>query len=84
MSGLDDLIGSLAKKSGSGGAGIEDLLGGLLGGGSGGPGAGGGGLEDLLGGLLELIERDAVALWWLNRLPRPAETSATSGRRAAT
>ena len=52
MSGLDDLIGSLTKKSGGGG-GIEDLLGGLLGGGSRGSGSGGGGgLEDVLGGLL--------------------------------
>jgi uncharacterized protein YidB (DUF937 family) len=53
MSGLDDLIGSLTKgKEGGaqGGGGIEDLLGGLLGG-SGGSG-GGGGLQDILGGLL--------------------------------
>lgn len=52
MSGLDDLIGSLTKKSasgGGGGAGIEDLLGGLLGGSSSTTGAGGG-LDDLLGG----------------------------------
>lgn len=27
--------------------------------------------EALLQGLLELVERDAVALWWYNRLPRP-------------
>ena len=34
MGGLEDLIGSLTKKSGSGGgAGIEDLLGGVVGGG---------------------------------------------------
>ena len=57
MSGLDDLIGGLTKKSGSGGGagGIEDLLGGLLGGGGGATGGssdGGGGIEDLLGGLL--------------------------------
>ncbi|WP_321472546.1 TOMM precursor leader peptide-binding protein [uncultured Paludibaculum sp.] len=26
----------------------------------------------LLSGLLELIERDAVAIWWYNRIPRPA------------
>ena len=42
MSGLDDLIGSLSKQSGGGGGGeggIADLLGGLLGGGSGAPGA---------------------------------------------
>ena len=30
-------------------------------------------LEDaLLHGLFELVERDAVATWWYNRLPRPA------------
>jgi uncharacterized protein YidB (DUF937 family) len=53
MSGLDDLIGSLTK-SGSGGGGIDDLLGGLLGGagGSGGSSGSSGGLDDLLGGLL--------------------------------
>jgi uncharacterized protein YidB (DUF937 family) len=52
MSGLDDLLGSLTKGSGgSGGGGLEDLLGGLLGGGSSG-GSGGGGLQDILGGLL--------------------------------
>ena len=52
MSGLDDLIGSLTKKQGSGaGGGIEDLLGGILGGGSGGRSPGGG-LGDLLGGAL--------------------------------
>jgi bacteriocin biosynthesis cyclodehydratase domain-containing protein len=28
--------------------------------------------EAILQGLLELIERDAVAIWWYNRLPRPA------------
>jgi bacteriocin biosynthesis cyclodehydratase domain-containing protein len=28
--------------------------------------------DALLRGLLELIERDAVAIWWYNRLPRPA------------
>jgi uncharacterized protein YidB (DUF937 family) len=52
MSGLDDLIGGLTKKSGGGG--VEDLLGGLLGGagGSGGTSGSGGGLDDLLGGLL--------------------------------
>jgi uncharacterized protein YidB (DUF937 family) len=53
MSGLDDLIGSLTKGKeggGQGGGGIEDLLGGLLGG-SGGS-SGGGGLQDILGGLL--------------------------------
>lgn len=52
MGGLDDLIGSLTKKSGSGGAGIEDLLGGVLGGGGSGGSGSGGGLDDLLGGLL--------------------------------
>ncbi len=54
MSGLDDLIGGLTKKQGSGGgAGLEDLLGGILGGGSRGSGGSkGGGLEDLLGGVL--------------------------------
>ena len=53
MSGLDDLIGSLSKQSGGSGGGMADLLGGLLGGGSGGSGtAGGGGLGDVLGGLL--------------------------------
>lgn len=52
MSGLDDLLGSLTKgkeSGGQGGGGIEDLLGGLLGGSGGG---GGGGLQDILGGLL--------------------------------
>ena len=53
MSGLDDLIGGLTKKQGSSaGGGIEDLLGGILGGGSGGRSSGGGGLGDLLGGVL--------------------------------
>jgi len=28
--------------------------------------------EAVLQGLLELVERDAVALWWYNMLPRPA------------
>ena len=52
MSGLDDLIGGLTRKQGSGaGGGIEDLLGGILGGG-GGRSPGGGGLGDLLGGAL--------------------------------
>jgi uncharacterized protein YidB (DUF937 family) len=54
MSGLDDLLGSLRKTTGSGGksgGGLDDLLGGLLGGGSGG-GGGAGGLQDILGGLL--------------------------------
>jgi uncharacterized protein YidB (DUF937 family) len=52
MSGLDGLLGGLTKAAdggGQGGGGLEDLLGGLLGGGSGG---GGGGLQDVLGGLL--------------------------------
>ncbi len=35
--------------------------------------AAGASLEDaILQGLLELVERDAVALWWYNRLQRPA------------
>lgn len=35
--------------------------------------AAGSSLEDaVLQGLLELIERDAVALWWYNRTPQPA------------
>jgi uncharacterized protein YidB (DUF937 family) len=52
MSGLDDLLGSLTKGAGGqGGGGLEDLLGGLLGGGSS-SGSGGGGLQDILGGLL--------------------------------
>jgi uncharacterized protein YidB (DUF937 family) len=52
MSGLDDLLGSLTKGTGDrGGGGLEDLLGGLLGGGSS-SGSGGGGLQDILGGLL--------------------------------
>lgn len=53
MSGLDDLLGSLTKAAGGdgqGGGGLDDLLGGLLGGGS--QGGGGGGLQDILGGLL--------------------------------
>jgi len=50
MSGLDDLLGGLAKGAGgSGRSGLEDMLGGLLGGGSSG---GSGGLQDVLGGLL--------------------------------
>lgn len=53
MAGLDDLLGSLTKE-GSGSGGLNDLLGGLLGGATGGSGQGGGlgGLEDVLGGLL--------------------------------
>jgi uncharacterized protein YidB (DUF937 family) len=52
MSGLDDLLGSLTKGAGGqGGGGLEDLLGGLLGGGSSG-GSGSGGLQDILGGIL--------------------------------
>ena len=49
MSGLDDILGSLTKGGGKSGGGLDDLLGGLLGG-SGGSGAGG--LQDVLGGLL--------------------------------
>ena len=53
MAGLDDLLGSLTKEGAGagGGGGLNDLLGGLLGGG-GSQGGGGGGLEDMLGGLL--------------------------------
>lgn len=51
MPGLGDLIGSLQKaQQGGSGGGIEDVLGGMLGGGS--RGGGGGGLGDLLGGAL--------------------------------
>ena len=49
MSGLDDILGSLTKSGGKESGGLDDLLGGLLGGGSGG---GAGGLQDILGGLL--------------------------------
>ena len=63
MSGLDDLLGSLTKSAGGGqggqggqgGLGLDDLLGGLLGGGgsvASGASAGAGGLQDLLGGPL--------------------------------
>lgn len=53
MAGLDDLIGSLEAggsraPGGAGGAGLEDVLGGILGG----AGQGGGGLGDVLGGIL--------------------------------
>lgn len=35
--------------------------------------AAGGTLEDaILQGFLELVERDSVAIWWYNRLPRPS------------
>jgi oxazoline/thiazoline synthase len=35
--------------------------------------AAGGSLEDaILQGFLELVERDATAIWWYNRIPRPA------------
>jgi uncharacterized protein YidB (DUF937 family) len=56
MSGLDDLLGSLTKakggdQGGQAGLGLDDLLGGLLGGGSG-SGASAGGLQDVLGGIL--------------------------------
>lgn len=33
--------------------------------------------EAILQGLLELVERDAVAIWWYNRLPLPALDLAT-------
>ena len=57
MSGLDDLIGSLTKSGGGGGGGIDDLLGGLLGGGQSGAGGGSaGGLDDLLGGLIGMLK----------------------------
>jgi bacteriocin biosynthesis cyclodehydratase domain-containing protein len=37
-------------------------------------------LEDaILGGLLELVERDAVAIWWYNRLGKPAVDLASFG-----
>ena len=49
MSGLDDILGNLTKSGGKSSGGLDDLLGGLLGG-SGGGGAGG--LQDVLGGLL--------------------------------
>ena len=49
MSGLDDILGSLTKSGGKESGGLDDLLGGLLGGGSGG---GAGGLQDILGGIL--------------------------------
>jgi bacteriocin biosynthesis cyclodehydratase domain-containing protein len=40
--------------------------------------AAGSSLEDAaLQGVLELIERDAVGMWWYNRLPRPAIDLAT-------
>lgn len=51
MAGLDDLIGSLTNAQSGSGGGLDDLLGGLLGGGQEG-GQGAGGLGDLLGGLL--------------------------------
>jgi uncharacterized protein YidB (DUF937 family) len=49
MSGLDDILGNLTKSGGTSSGGLDDLLGGLLGGSGGG---GGGGLQDVLGGLL--------------------------------
>jgi uncharacterized protein YidB (DUF937 family) len=55
MPGLDDLIGSLQQAQGGkgsqGGTGLEDILGGMLGGGGSAPG-GGGGLGDILGSVL--------------------------------
>jgi uncharacterized protein YidB (DUF937 family) len=55
MPGLDDLIGSLKTaqggQGGHAGGGLEDILGGILGGG-GGSGSGGGALADVLGGVL--------------------------------
>ncbi|MEJ2885784.1 TOMM precursor leader peptide-binding protein [Actinomycetospora aeridis] len=40
--------------------------------------------EAIRGGLLELVERDAVALWWYHRTPMPAVdlTADADGRRA--
>ena len=35
--------------------------------------------EAVLQGLLELVERDAVALWWYNRLRRPAVDLESTG-----
>ncbi len=35
--------------------------------------------EAVLQGFFELVERDAVALWWYNRLPRPGVDLATFG-----
>ena len=35
--------------------------------------------EAILSGLLELVERDAVAVWWYNRLRRPAVDTETFG-----
>jgi uncharacterized protein YidB (DUF937 family) len=49
MAGLDDLLGSLTKQGTGSGGGLNDLLGGLLGGGAGGSQ---GGLADVLGGVL--------------------------------
>lgn len=52
MAGIDDLIGGLAgSEAGGSDGGLEDLLGGILGGG-GSSGGSGGGLEDILGGIL--------------------------------
>lgn len=40
--------------------------------------------EAVMGGLLELIERDAAAIWWYNRVPRPAlDIDALDDRRIA-
>jgi ribosomal protein S12 methylthiotransferase accessory factor len=35
--------------------------------------------EAVLQGLLELVERDAVAIWWYNQIPRPAVDIASFG-----
>jgi oxazoline/thiazoline synthase len=35
--------------------------------------------EAILYGFLELVERDSVALWWYNRLPRPGVDAASFG-----
>lgn len=36
--------------------------------------------EAILQGFFELVERDAVALWWFNRIPRPSVDVASFGR----
>lgn len=42
--------------------------------------AGGNTIEEaILQGFLELVERDAIAIWWYNRLPRPGRDLASYG-----
>jgi bacteriocin biosynthesis cyclodehydratase domain-containing protein len=42
--------------------------------------AGGNTIEEaVLQGFLELVERDAIAIWWYNRLPRPGRDLASFG-----